>query len=467
MKLTIENPLDYINKVVDFRKSIFNKIASKNNDQIWLKVSLQNVKKVVLINSAPRSGSSLLFTILRKIPQLYSLSGESVPFYKLNRFSSDFFPSDRISNELVEVVDNNLDMSRDFLSDFSTTRNQDDIMNNSDLLNQYIDDLILRFSMQWPKIDFSYDTFKRLTVQAFDVYSRTHRGFCKEEFYLELLGFLRSKYDVINPYYYDIPQDMVKKKFPHLGVPSGPPNDIVMIEEPPFILLTPGRKVDKKDFFEKILLLKSPLNCYRMNYLETIFPNAEINIIYLTRNPAASINGLYDGWLYRGFFSHNLKFFFHKNNTGLTRLRISGYSNQYEWSRWWWNFNLPPGWQDYIERSLEEVCAFQWYSTNKATQEYISGKKVKFCQVKYENIVSSLESRVNEIGKITNFIGIDKDVIKTLILDRLPIVQATQPPQFYRWKKRKDIILPILNDPKISKMYNELGYGKESIEKWI
>lgn len=470
MKPMTESQLEYrsyINKVVEFRSSVFNEIKQKNKNPVWLDASLKDIENVVLINSAPRSGSSLLFAILREIPQIYSLSGESVPFFKLNGFASDIFPSDRIPDELMKALKNDFNLSRDFLSDFSVAGCCNEILHNEDLRNQYIDDLMLRFSLQWPLISFSYETFKALAKEAFIIYRQTYQTFCKEKFYLLLIKCLRRKDEKINPYYYDISFDLIKKEFPGIEVPSAPPNDFLTIEEPSFILLSPRKKVIKNDLHEKTLLLKTPINCYRMNYFETLFPNAKIKIIHLARNPLASINGLYDGWLYRGFFSHNLKYFFNNNGCRLSELKIKGYSDKNEWGRWWWNYDLAPGWQDYTEKSLQEVCAFQWYSANKTIQEYIDNRNISYCHVKHENIVGNLYSRVAEIRKITDFLGIEKDVVEMLKLDSLPVVQATSSPDPFRWKKRREILLPFLDDPKISKMCQELGYDKENYEEWI
>jgi len=469
MKLETEESVDYINKVINFRRDIFDKIASKNPDQIWLNSSLDEVKNVVIINSAPRSGSSLLFAILKDIPNLYSLSGESTPFYKLNGLSSDTFLSDEIPEKFKGVDTYVSGMSRDFLSDFSIASSQNNIFTDNKLLDQYINDLALRFPLQWPQIYFSYDVFRRLARQAFDAYSKNYQKFFKELFYLELLWFLRREYKTINPYYYDIPAEMIKKKFPALLVPLAPPNAVLTIEEPPFILLSPERKVAGRDLADKILLLKSSVDCYRMHFIETLLPNANIKIIYLVRNPTASINGLCDGWLHRGFFSHNLKLFLDKNKMDSRQkmLQISGYSDTYEWGKWWWNYDLPPGWQDYVHSKLEEVCAFQWYSANRAIQEYLNKGQKQYCLINYENIIKNLESRTNEIGKIANFIGIKGDVAKLLVLDKLPIVQATETPQLYRWKKRRDVLLPVLNSPEISEMSGRLGYDKDNIEEWF
>lgn len=469
MKTKIEEYEDYINNAINFRRKVFDRIISKDPGQICFKVALSDVKNVVIINSASRSGSSLLYAILKKIPQFYSLSGESVPFYKLNGLSSDSFVSDEIPERFKEIDAYTFGMSRDFLSDFSIASRENDIFRDDRLLDQYIDDLALRFVLQWPQVHFSYDAFKSIASQAFDTHKKTRQKFCKEEFYLELLWLLSREYKAINPYYYDLPVEMIAEKFPDLKIPTAPPNTFLMIEEPPFILLSPNRKADRSDLTDKTLLLKSSVDCYRMHFIETLMPNANIKIIYLVRNPVASINGLYDGWMYRGFFSHNLKTLFdkNKNGLGLETLKISGYSDKYEWGKWWWNYDLPCGWQDYAHSKLEEVCGFQWYSANMAIREYLNHSQKQYCLVRYENIVRSLKSRKEEIGKIIDFIGIGDGVKKQLELDNLSIVQATEAPQPYRWKKRRDILLPVINNSKINEMAALLGYNKKNIEEWF
>jgi hypothetical protein len=385
----------YLEKAADFRRNIFERIAARDPNQIWLRASTKDVKRVVVIAAASRSGSSLLFTLLKKIPCIYSLSGESVPFYKLNGFSSDTFFSDQIPAGVSLGQEQRLSLSRDLLSDISLTAAENGAIREESALSCYIDDLALRFSLQWPAAGFTYEVFARLAQQAYQAYRAGHKVFCLEGFYLELIHWLRREYKTINPYYYDLPVSMVREKFPGLGIPSGPPDKTLVIEEPPFILLSPRKNIQKNDLSDKILLLKSSADCYRLPFLKTIFPNAEISIIYLARNPFGSVNGLYDGWLYRGFFSHNLQAILKSRKQ---MLGIAGYSDRHAWGKWWWNYDLPPGWQDYIKKRLEEVCAFQWYSANNAVQGYLKKSGQSSCRVAYENITGSLASRTAEIN---------------------------------------------------------------------
>lgn len=460
--------MDYLSNVANFRKAIFEKIEKRDSNEFWLKASLKDIKKLLLIQSAPRSGSSLLFFILSKASKICSLSGECAPFYKLNGLSSDVFSSDRIPQELAQKTDNYSDISRDFLSDFSFKGRDCGIINDQSALQRYIDDLALRFAMQWPQIRFSYDIFNRLALEAFRVYSKSFKKFLETEFYLELFKALRTAYPQINPYYYDIPQEAVKKKFPVLRVPLGPPNKIVMIEEPPFILLSPRRKLKREDVFEKIFLLKSSVNSYRMEYIRALFPNAQMKLIYLTRNPLASVNGLYDGWLYnRGFFSHNLKTFFKNNRLGIKSLKIVNYSDRNEWGKWWWNYDLPEGWQDYTKSRLEEVCAFQWISSQRVILQDYKHRKFRFRQFKYEDLIKGPDSLKEELEKMLEFIGLSRDTVKELHLERLPPIQATATPAPRRWKKRKSILLPMLKDSRISELCMMLGYDREKAEAWL
>jgi hypothetical protein len=466
MSPQINAPADYIKRVFDLRQDVFARLAKKDKSRLWLKASLEDVKKAVIISSASRSGSSLLYAILKKIPRIYSLSGEAVPFYKLNGFSSDICLSDEIPIELTKR--NNHNLSRDFLSDFSLVLQENSISDDDRLLDGYLDDLVLRFSMQWPQITFSYDTFRDLAQGAFRKYTSSHQKFCKEDFYLELFRTLRATYPAINPYYYDIPQDLVKNNFPQITVPAGPPNDISAIEEPPFILLSPQDKPDKDSLDDKILLLKSQLDCYSMPFIKALLPNADIKIIYLTRNPMGSINGLYDGWLSRGFFSHNLRGLLSSGQTKVRSLNIQGYSDKYEWGKWWWKYDLPPGWQDYAEKRLEEVCAFQWCAANQAIQDYLRADDItQCCRIRYENIIGSSGSRLSEIEKIFAFLGLDNRGINHLDLDKLPVIQATLPPVPYRWKARQEILLPLLDTPQVVRMSDTLGYKKENIKEWL
>jgi hypothetical protein len=202
-----------------------------------------------------------------------------------------------------------------------------------------------------------------------------------------------------------------------------------------------------------------------MNLVERLLPNADLRIIHLTRNPAATINGIYDGWHHRGFFSHNLEHCFEGGT--LDRLQIKGYSNIYPFGGTWWNFDLPEGWQNVADRELLEVCAFQWHSANTEILRYLTAHSHRSCVVHFEDIIRTVGSRMEEFERLLDFMGVATDQLETLRLEVLPVVQSTLPPQLYRWKRRQDMITKALDAPGIREMAEIFGYRTDTMDDWL
>jgi hypothetical protein len=451
-----------LQKIKEFRGAVLEKRLSTP----LFRRSLKDVRRIVIINSSSRSGSSLLHTLLRKLDGVYALSGEAAPFYKLNTSLAvcNLFQSDKIPSSLLDAAVDGEGLSRDFFTDLHHTRTR--ILTREIDLDEYADDLLLRLPLQWTDLDFDLVALRWRINTALERYATQNAVFQADEFYLVLLEEIRKAYPGVNPFYYDIDSGKVARHFPLVEAPAGPPNPRFNIEEPPFILLSPGHKATPADLAENTLLLKSTVDCYRMNLIEKLFPGADIRIIHLTRNPAASANGICDGWLHRGFFSHNLKPYF-DGCSDLKGLRIKGYSDLYPFGRYWWNFDLPEGWQVVIEKDLVEVAAFQWYSANREILQYLSRGDRKHLTVRYENIIRDPGSRTREFEAMLAFMDMPPDQLPLLGLSDLPVVQSTHLPQPYRWKKRPDLLARLLEDPRIVGMADRLGYKKDNIEEWL
>jgi hypothetical protein len=428
--------------------------------------ALGRIRRVVVINSSSRSGSSLLYALLGKLPQVMALTGEASPFYKLNSFPERFDPhdSERIPTELLAEAIDFPGLADDLLADIycgetATVSREIDA-------EGYIDDLMLRFLLQWTDIDADEAELRRIITAAFSGYVAANPLFSTEEFYLELLDRLSRRWPQINPFYYDIGTDRVALRFPFVEIPLGPPVGSFTIEEPPFILLPPRKRASSDDLATRTLLLKSTVDCYRMNLVERLFPEAEIRIIHLVRNPAATINGIFDGWHHRGFFSHNLGHCC-GSHPHPPRLQIKGYSDLYPFGDVWWNFDLPKGWQEFATRELVEVCAFQWLSANAEILDNLTTSRRRSCTVHFEDIIRCAASRKDEFARLLDFMEMPPDDVALLGLDNLPVVQSTLPPQLYRWKKRQDLIARLLDVPKILDMSARLGYHRDTMESWL
>ncbi len=82
------------------------------------------------------------------------------------------------------------------------------------------------------------------------------------------------------------------------------------------------------------LVEKTPANSLRIPFLARLFPDARF--IFLLRRAEDVISSLMQGWKR---WSH----------TGAG-----------EWTYNGWHYIVPPGWRDWRDRSLQEICAFQW-----------------------------------------------------------------------------------------------------------
>lgn len=448
-------------KNVNKRRKEICELAKNNN--VWIKHDekyMKSIKKVLIIVSASRSGSSLMFDLIKRYPNIISTSGEAVPFYKLTSLASDERPSDAISE--LEVFQEN---KMSFLKELSGDLHKYDVIkeqNNSEFIQSYAYQLALRFIIQWPIINFDCKDLVDCIKGMLESTLVNYNDFDKNVVILNIIIQLRKKYPQINPYYYDISKDEIEKILPKIEKPIGPPNLDFLIEEPPFIVIDPITYIDPNMFQNYFLLMKEPVTSYRLKMIKKIFSNTEFYWIYLTRNPAACINGLMDGWLDRGFFSSNIS---NCISIPLKKMNIKGYSELNQWSKSWWNFDRPPGWEKMTNRSLAEVCAFQWKANNKAIIEGLKQEKNKII-IKYEDILS-YKKRKAVFKKIEDFIGASSQLDTLLDINKLPIVQSTKEPRMYRWREREGEILDAIENSELNELAYKLGYKKERMEEWL
>ncbi|HZV81530.1 MAG TPA: hypothetical protein VFF53_05100, partial [Geobacteraceae bacterium] len=176
-----------IQQQIDRIKSFRHGILFRYREAPLFRRSLADIRRVVIINSASRSGSSLLYALLGKLPQVISLTGEAAPFYKLNSRIDGFNPhaSDRIPTELLERVIDFPGLSLDFLADLYRAETEG-VTSKIDA-DRYIDDLLLRLAMQWTDLDLDEATLRRSVASAFAEYAAEHPFFDTEEFHLCLL----------------------------------------------------------------------------------------------------------------------------------------------------------------------------------------------------------------------------------------------------------------------------------------
>ncbi len=419
----------------------------------------RDIKNVLVVISASRSGSSLLYHLISGHPAMLAPQGEEITFYKLAGLglinesgASHAIPYD-ISIPTAEREALGLDILRDAGRPFNQSVDQ------HFPADRYLVDSIQRLLLQWPEIDFDCDALYQSARTALDQHLHTQGRFDAQLYWLDLISALIGRGYPINPYFYDLPLELIRRRHPSISPIDGPPCAALCLEEPPFIVPKPKIFPEQTHGTDGSLLLKSSSNCYRLEFMQSLYPNARFSFIYLTRNPAAVINGLMDGWLSNGFYSESV--------TGFSLLNIGGYSSlQKPWSRHWWNFDSPPGWTDYIDKPLQQVCAFQWCSANKHVIDAIeSGTISRYMVIKYENLLNP-ESMKKELAQALDFARLPRKIMLDGFKAPAPVM-AVNPPAARKWIRRAEVILPAIKETSIASVARSLDYDINAAEGFV
>lgn len=392
------------------------------------------VRRVVVILTSSRSGSSLVKEALARHPDIASLDGEMEPLLALsgNGFGHDpACASDAI--DLLHHADALADMVFDGL-----TLPSAQLAPKAELHARWRRRLLLQFPALFTAPD-EYARLQRALDEALAHVCAQGAQLTQHEINQAVLSsvFWRARWRMD---YYDGGYG------PGEARPFGAE---AKIEEPPFVLPSPWRRqCTEADVANKVLLFKTPSDAYRPGLYQQLFPHAEVRHLYLTRGYASSVNGLMDGWLSpTGFFAHNMAL-------ADVRLQIGGYSDRLAFGQRWWKFDLPPNWRDFIAAPLEEVCLNQWLSCHR----HILDSGSAALRIAFEDFLADPESVLAQVCAWL-------DLAPGPAVEQLPVTMATEPPQSGRWRKRGAMLLPMVRRTAVADTMRTLGYPLEP-ERW-
>ncbi len=402
-----------------------------------------SVRDVVLLASSSRGGSSMFAEMLRGCPGLLHFRGEiNALLYQAElTWPESGTGSDRLGADRARGAAARLD--RPLALDAGTP---DPGPADPELLSL---ELAWRLAAQWPGLDPDLGLLRRRVEGALaggDIAGDL------QGFHLRLIAGLRADYPRVDPWRYDLDPERIRGAFPGLE----PPADGVeaVVEEPPFITIQPWRRADAEALARCPLIIKTPSNAYRLPFWRALFPGARFRVLHLARNAAASINGLMDGWRFRGFHAHRVG-----------PLRIAGYSDTPAGAGGWWKYDLPPAWRTHTRAPLEAVCALQWRSAHRATLDFLAGGGVEHLRLHFEDIVGSPPRRRAAFAALTRWLGLGAEAEAWLLARQVPPVMATARPRARRWYERAALLEPLLSEPAIRGLMAELGYEHDP-ETW-
>ena len=403
-------------------------------------------RRIAVLLSASRGGSSLLYRLLSRHPQVYSLGGEETPYFRLWGFQWRGRPgeSDALAPEGARDEKRRRGLARFMLARSGRAWRPPAPFP----LESYARECAERLLLQWPERGLGRDELREAALSLLKRPGRVER-FDAAGFWREFLSFLRRQGVDLDDSRYDTAERCpAGKKRP------SPPFEAACIEEPPFVIPWPRNPLESADMRDRVLLLKASADCYRVDFLRALFPRSRFLFIHLSRNPAASINGLIEGWLSEGFHSHPV---------GLVEpLNIGGYSTREKpWTRVWWKFDLPPRWGRLRGAPLQEVAAYQWTSAHRRVIESTANvPEGDFLRLRYEDLLDD-ERFPSVMERLAAFLDCDRGGFPMRCRE-LPVVMAVTPPAPGKWRARRSQIEPLLKSLDVRETAGRLGY----VEPW-
>ncbi len=399
------------------------------------------VRDVVLIASSSRGGSSVFAELLRRCGGMLHLQAEINPFFTLAG-------ADPLSTGTgCDHIPAGWPIDQDRL-DHDLSFDVGELDPGPPDLRVWAGDLAWRLQLAWPQAEVDPEEVRgwlRAAWAAAGPGDLEHAVLRTHELVLRAAA---QALPSLNPMFYDIPTDPAGLPAPP---PDGPPGPAVL-EEPPFVAARPWRRAERAALRARPLVIKTPSNAHRLPFLCGLFPRARVRVLHLRRNPAAAINGLVDGWRFRGFHSH----------------RLAGPFGPLRGARpadaAWWKFDLPPGWTAELHRPLEEVCARQWAAAHTAVLDFLDAHpEVERLEVPVEPLLGGPAERGPALARALAWIG-----APAALPERAPApppVMATAAPRARRWFDRAEALEPALALPWVQDTARRLGYTDR--DAWI
>jgi Sulfotransferase family/Aspartyl/Asparaginyl beta-hydroxylase len=168
------------------------------------------------------------------------------------------------------------------------------------------------------------------------------------------------------------------------------------------------------------LLEKTPKNALRVPFFDRIFPDALF--IFLWRDPHENLSSIIEAWRSGNWKTYN---------------GLDGFDGP-------WSLLLPPGWTQFRGRSLEEIAAFQWETTNRILLDDLGAlPHNRWSAVNYSELISDPAATIR---RLCDFAGIAfQGALAERVAGPLPLSRFTQtPPAPGKWLQNEAAVLRVM-----------------------
>jgi hypothetical protein len=169
-------------------------------------------------------------------------------------------------------------------------------------------------------------------------------------------------------------------------------------------------------------LEKTPKNALRVPFIDRIFPDALF--VFLWRDPHENLSSIMEAWRSGNWKTYN---------------GIEGFEGP-------WSLILPPAWAGMRGKSLQEIAAFQWESTNRILLDDLQAlPRERWTHLTYANLISNPAA---VISVLCDFAGLEcGGSLLERVTGPLPLSRFTQtPPAAGKWQSNEAAIVSVLPD---------------------
>jgi hypothetical protein len=167
-------------------------------------------------------------------------------------------------------------------------------------------------------------------------------------------------------------------------------------------------------------LEKTPKNALRVPFFDRIFPDALF--IFLWRDPYENLSSIMEAWRSGNWKTYN---------------GLEGFDGP-------WSLILPPEWPQMRGKSLEEIAAFQWSTTNRILLDDLSAlPRNRWGVVNYLDLISDPATTVERLCEFADiaFSG----PLAERVAAPLPLSRFTQtPPAPDKWRRNEAAIFRVM-----------------------
>jgi hypothetical protein len=167
-------------------------------------------------------------------------------------------------------------------------------------------------------------------------------------------------------------------------------------------------------------LEKTPKNALRVPFFDRLFPDALF--IFLWRDPYQNLSSIIEAWRSGNWKTYN---------------GLEGFDGP-------WSLLLPPGWPQLRGKSLPEIAAFQWESTNRILLDDLGAlPRRRWSVVNYSDLISNPAAAIRRLCEFAD-VAFDGPLLER-VAGALPLSRFTQtPPAPDKWRRHEAAITSVM-----------------------